>query len=102
MISPERRRVWQYLYGYIGAVKTTVELSESLFEDTKRFARAHGKTFKDVLTDALEVHIYNGERKVRRPGWEDLFGAFKGDPEIEKVQSVIDEEFRRIDPEDWA
>ena len=82
-------------------MKTTVELPDELFKAAREYAEAHGKTFKAVLVESLESTVGKASQADSRPGWERLFGAFKGDPAIKELEAVIDREFSEIDPEDW-
>jgi len=90
-----------YIWPYNNYVKTTVELPDGLLRDTRKFAADRGKTFKEVLIEGLNLLVYDGNFEVVKPGWEALFGAFAGDPEIGRIQQFIDEEYSRVDPEDW-
>ncbi len=81
-------------------MKTTVELPENLLQETRRYASERGKTFKDVLIEALDLLIFNGARRAQPPG-QGLFGAFPNDEDLVRTQQIVDREFSRIDPEDW-
>ena len=89
------------IWVYALSMKTTVELPDELLRNTRQYAADRGKSFKDVLVQALGMLIYNGEPQISRPGWEALFGTFRDDKEMVKVREIIDTEFSRIDPEDW-
>lgn len=84
-------------------VKTTFELPLSLLARVKAYAALRKIPMRVVLQDALTAHISRSNSKNEaEPAWRELFGAFKDDPEtIDQVQAIIDEEFSRIDPEDW-
>ncbi|MDR3692032.1 MAG: hypothetical protein P4L46_21815 [Fimbriimonas sp.] len=82
-------------------MKTTVELPDDLLRDTRKYASERGKTFREVLTQALDLLIYDSDRNPIRPGWESLFGAFAGDMDNQRIQEFIDSEFSRIDREEW-
>jgi hypothetical protein len=82
-------------------MKTTVELPDDLLIATRRYAKEHGKTFKEVLTESLKAVVVQSEESEKRPAWEALFGAFAGDPENQEIQAIIDREFSHIDPEEW-
>jgi hypothetical protein len=82
-------------------MKTTVELPDKILSDTREYAVRHGKTFKDVLTDALKLLVYDQQGNAFKSGWESLFGAFAGDPDNTKIQAAVDEEFSLVDHEGW-
>jgi hypothetical protein len=82
-------------------MKTTVELPDKLLFDAKQYASSRGKSLKDVLIEALDLLMYQGQKTIVKPGWESLFGAFADDPELAVVRDIIDVEFSKVDPEDW-
>ena len=83
-------------------MKTTVELPDALLAQTRAYAQQRGKTFRDVLIEALDLLVLNGKPEPAKPGWEALFGAFAHEKEeTERIQRLIDEEFSKIDPEEW-
>ena len=64
-----------------------------------------GQTIKDFLVEAVRAKLTsdkakpNSKRK-QKTGWEAAFGA--ADPkDVAEVQRIIDEEFSKIDPDDW-
>jgi hypothetical protein len=84
-------------------MKTTVELPQDLFTQTREYARARGKTFREVLVEALTQLVLNSKGQVSKPGWEELFGAFEHErEETRRIQELIDEEFSKVDVEDWT
>ncbi len=83
-------------------MKTTIELPDALLTQAKLYAAARGKTFRQVLIEALNGLVLDEKQEVRKPGIERLIGAFADKKEeIGRIQQTIDEEFSRIDPEDW-
>ena len=91
----------RWIWAYTIHMKTTVELPDKLLEDTRRYASERGKTFKDVLIEALGLLVSDEEHHVSRPGWEQLFGTFAKDVENAKIQEVIELEFSIVNPKDW-
>ncbi len=86
----------------MGLMKTTVELPDQLLACTKAYAKERGKSFREVLIEALNLLVLNGKSEPSKPGWEALFGAFAHEKEeTDRIQAMIDEEFNKIDPEDW-
>jgi hypothetical protein len=83
-------------------VKTTIELPDSLLQQTKLYAAERGKTFRQVLIEALNGMMYNGSPEPQKTGIEKYFGAFADEQEeTSRIQAYIDEEFSKIDPDDW-
>jgi hypothetical protein len=82
-------------------MKTTLEVPDDLFRRTKAAAAMQGESLKDFVTEALQAHL---ERKTAgssaRPGWQSVFGQARRE-EVETVDSVVAEEFGRIDPDEW-
>lgn len=82
-------------------MKTTVELPDRLYRQIKARAALRGQTIKAFFLDALREKLAQEVKgKSRASGWRAAFG--KGDAEaVAEVQSLIDEEFSKIDAEGW-
>jgi hypothetical protein len=82
-------------------MKTTVEIPDSLYRQIKARAALKGQSIKDFLIEAVRSKLAGEKTKPKgKTGWEAVYGA--ADPEeVAEVQRIIDEEFSRIDPEDW-
>jgi hypothetical protein len=75
---------------------TTIELPDSVYEQVKAQAAELGTTVDAFLMEAISDKLAETEH----PGWRSVFG--KGDKEaVAEVQRIIDEEFSKINPEDW-
>jgi hypothetical protein len=83
-------------------MKTTVELPDMVMESARRYGIETGKTFKEVLIQAIELLVPPGQDSVKSPGWEKLFGQLKNEESLDEIRSVIDQEFSVIRHEDWA
>ena len=86
-------------------MKTTVEIPDLLYRQIKARAAIKGQSIKDFLVEAVRAKLTsdkskpNSKRK-KKTGWEAAFGA--ADPkDVAEVQRIIDEEFSKIDPDDW-
>lgn len=81
-------------------MKTTVELPEDLYRETKALAALTGRTLKELIREALRERLER-ERGARGPhGWRSAFG--KVDPaDARRVQAVIDDELSGVDPTEW-
>lgn len=82
-------------------MKTTLELPDRLYRQIKARAALRGQTVKAFFLEAVRDKLTsNDDAAAREPGWMALFG--KANPrEVAEVQRIIDEEFEKIDPEDW-
>ena len=89
-------------------MKTTLEISDSLFRDVKATAAHQGQTLKQFITEALREKLRNGQSGQARtkPAWMDYFGTFGKTAQLRaetrRIQKMIDEEFEALDPEDKA
>ena len=83
-------------------MKTTVEVPDNLYRQIKARAALQGQSIKAFFLDALREKLgmaVEGEED-KGLGWRVAFGA--ADPEaVAEVQKIIDEEFSKIDPDDW-
>jgi len=87
----------------MGTMKTTLELPDQLFRKAKATAAERGQSLKEFVTEALYDKLLPGSGRARadEPEWMQGFGKLKRlHKETVRVQSVIDEEFEVIEPED--
>ena len=83
-------------------MKTTLEIPDGVFRRVKSTAALQGQTLKDFITEAVTEKLKKAGKKAAERGWRPLFGAFKKESgAIRRVQKVIDEEFSKINLEDW-
>lgn len=71
-------------------------------ESARLYGIETGKTFKEVLIQAIELLVPSGQESVKTPGWEKLFGQFRNDEGLGEIRSVIDQEFSVVRQEDWV
>ena len=84
-------------------MKTTLELPEPIFRKAKATAAERGQSLKDFVTEALRDKLALDTQRARaeEPPWMQGFGKLKRlHKETTRVQSVVDEEFEVIEPED--
>jgi hypothetical protein len=82
-------------------MKTTLEIPDDLFRQTKASAALRGESLKDFVTEALEAHLKRqpgGASSVR--GWRSVFGKARRE-EVEPIDALVAEELERIEPDDW-
>ena len=80
-------------------MKTTVEIPDALFRDAKAAAANRGVSLKVLLNEALQEKL-RGPGKVRQNDWPvpppKLIRS-----EAQRMQSVMDAEFSRVDLDTW-
>ena len=84
-------------------MKTTLELPETLFRKAKATAAERGQSLKEFVTEALRDKLVQdfGSACASEPEWMKGFGKLKRlHKETVRVQSVVDQEFEVIEPED--
>ena len=82
-------------------MKTTLEIPDPLFRKAKAAAAARGQTLKQLVNEALRDKLTKPAEESRE-GWMKLFGAIKEhSAELHRIDTAIEEEFERIDPEAW-
>jgi len=82
-------------------MKTTIEIADSVYRQVKARAALRGQTVRAFLLEAIGEKLALESKTEKGPsGWRAVFGKA---PEgaAEELQTRIDEEFSRIDPEDW-
>jgi hypothetical protein len=83
-------------------MKTTLEIPDDLFRQTKATAAMRGESLKEFVTEALQAHLDRGMTRAAstQAGWRSVFGKARRE-DVEAVDAVIAEEFERIDPDEW-
>jgi hypothetical protein len=84
-------------------MKTTLELPDFIFRKAKATAAERGQSLKEFVTEALREKLApgTGSANTAGPEWMQGFGVLKRlHKETVRVQSVVDEEFEIIEPED--
>ena len=82
-------------------MKTTIEISDTIFRQVKARTSLKGQTMKSFFLEAIMDKL-NKERNAdtEKAGWQKVFG--KGSQSsIAEVQDIIDDEFSKIDQEEW-
>jgi len=83
-------------------VKTTLEIPDELFRQTKATAALRGESLKDFVTAALRAHLDMRPVEEAPPvsGWRIVFGQAEAH-EVEEVDRIVAEELEHIEPETW-
>jgi len=83
-------------------VKTTLEIPDPVFRRAKAKAAAKGISLRQFVTEAVEQKLREGVTGSEKP-WMESFGGLRHlHKENVRIQKMIDEEFEKIDPEDWV
>lgn len=83
-------------------MKTTLEIPDDLFRQTKAAAALRGDSLKDFVTEALQEHLErqaSGISSAER-GWRAVFGRARRE-DVEPVDARIAAELERVDLDEW-
>ena len=82
-------------------MKTTLEIPDDLYRQTKATAALRGESLKDFVTEALQRHLGRQATGASQPqGWRSVFGKARRE-DVEAVDAITTAEFERIDPDEW-
>ena len=79
-------------------MKTTLEIPDPLFRQSKAMAALHGQTLKDFVAAALRAYLEPADSTSA--GWRSVFGKARPE-EVEGIDEILAEEFGRVDAESW-
>jgi hypothetical protein len=84
-------------------VKTTVELPDPLFRKAKAAAAEQGKSLKQFFTEAVTDHLRRDAPPLgNAEPWRVAFGELRHlHRENRRIERIIEEEFEKIDEEEW-
>lgn len=81
-------------------MKTTLEIPDALFRQAKSAAAEQGIPFRELVTVALAEKLRSRGRGEKP--WLKSFGKLRSlHKETARINQIIQEEFGRIEPEDW-
>jgi len=81
-------------------MKTTLEIPDTLFRRAKSAAAERGIPFRALVSEALSEKLQTGSHDTKP--WMKTFGRLRGlRKETARINRIIDQEFGRIEPEDW-
>jgi len=82
-------------------VKTTLEIPDPIFRRAKSVAAQRGIALRAFVTEAVEEKLAGDSRKDERP-WARLAGGLKHlHKETVRIDGIIQDEFGKIESEDW-
>ncbi len=82
------------------AVKTTIEIPDTLFRRAKSAAAERGIPLRALVSEALADKL--SSRGGQHKPWMKTFGKLRRlHSETARINRIIEEEFGQIEPEDW-
>jgi hypothetical protein len=85
----------------MGQMKTTVEIPDALFRRAKSAAAEQGIPLRALVSQALADKLRTPAGGEDKP-WMKTFGKLRHlRKETARINRIIEEEFGRIEPEDW-
>ena len=82
-------------------MKTTLEIPDDLFRQTKATAALRGESLKDFVTAALRSHLGSQPEKASaNGGWRRVFGKAHS-WQVEEIDRIVAAELERVDPDAW-
>ena len=83
-------------------MKTTLEIPDAIFRRAKAKAAEHGVPLRQFVTEAVAEKLRNDSPSGEKP-WMALAGGLRHlKKETARINRIIEEEFEKIDPEEWA
>jgi len=92
-------------------MKTTVEIPDPLFRKAKATAAEQGVPLKDLFTDAVREYLRRSADESSKntpftpappPAWVKAFGGLRAlHKETKRIERVIEQEFGRIEEDEW-
>lgn len=81
-------------------MKTTLEIPDPIFRRAKSVAAQRGIPFRALVTEALAEKLWPNHSRGRP--WMAAFGKLRRlRKETARINRIIEEEFEKIDAEDW-
>lgn len=82
-------------------MKTTLEIPDAIFRRAKSVAAARGIPLRELVTEAVRDKLATEARAGEKP-WLRLLGKLKHlHKETIRINSLIEEDSEKIDPEMW-
>jgi hypothetical protein len=81
--------------------KTTLEFPDPVLRKAKAKAAAVGIPLRQFVTGAVEEKLRLSDQADEKPWMKSIGGLRHLHKENVGIQKIIDEEFSKIDPEEW-
>jgi len=90
--------------GFMGIMKTTIEIPDPLFREAKATAARRGQSLKGFVTEAIRSKLSQGpDAPPPAAPWMEAFGGLKDlRAESRRIDKAIEAEFGTVDPADWT
>jgi hypothetical protein len=82
-------------------VKTTLEIPDPVFRKAKARAAERGIPLRQFVTEAVQDKLAAGALPDDKPWMKAIGGLRHLHKDNVRIQRLIDEEFEKVDPEDW-
>jgi len=86
-------------------MKTTMELPDAVFRETKALAARKGVSLRQVIVEALAQTLRTENESPKSKPWLKAFRDLKLDKdmtqELRRMSRRIDAECERVNPEEW-
>ena len=83
-------------------MKITLEIPDSLFRRAKAKAAERGVPLRQFVTEAISEKLRNESRTAEKPWMASVGGLRHLRKETARINKIIEEEFEKIEPEDWT
>ncbi|HYM13668.1 MAG TPA: hypothetical protein VEU62_23210 [Bryobacterales bacterium] len=83
-------------------MKTTLEIPDPIFRRAKAMAAERGIPFRQLVTEAVGEKVRTKGTGGKKP-WMKLAGKLRRlRKETARINQLMEREFERIEPEEWA
>lgn len=82
-------------------MKTTLDIPDDVFRQSKAAAAMRGESLKDFVTESLRARLAG--KDLEGPsvsGWRRVFGQATME-EVAEIDAIVAEELETIDPDAW-
>ena len=84
----------------MGDVKTTLDIPDDVFRQSKARAALRGQSLKSFVAEALTAHLAEASSGDRQPPWRAVFGAATK-RQTSELDAIIETEFGQVDASLW-
>ena len=81
-------------------VKTTIEIPDELFRESKARAALRGESLKDFVCGALEARLQEWTGDEPAPGWRKVFGR-AALQDVAELDAIVEQDLGNVDPTEW-
>ena len=82
-------------------MKTTLEIPDPIFRRAKSAAAQRGIPLREFVTEAVQEKLASEGKSGDKP-WAELAGGLRHlHSETQRINKIIEDEFEKIEPEEW-